>query len=124
MDRPKSAYHLVARKDKRLAGKPVYYVRFQLANGQLSVWRSSGQTAKARARQWAERQIREGNVERKPTDLSHFLLNFWTPAKSEYLRQCTSSNGSGHNRSFSKRHFFTYDTGKSADSPALNFWSL
>ena len=35
--------------------------------------------------------------------------------------RCTSSNGSGHNRSFSKRHFFTYDTGKSADSPALNF---
>ena len=38
--------------------------------------------------------------------------------------RCTSSNGSGHNRSFSKRHFFTYDTGKSADSPALNFRSL
>ena len=37
------------------------------------------------------------------------------------IMNCTSSNGSGHNRSFSKRHFFTYDTGKSADSPALNF---
>jgi hypothetical protein len=39
----------------------------------------------------------------------------------EALCKCTSSNAFGHPERFPKRHFFTHDTGRTSDVPALMY---
>ena len=83
-------YHLTKRKQK---GKVIYYARFydeaQHIKGTkifYTATKSTGETSKARARDIADKMIKEGKGEGLKTNLETFLLDFWTPGKSEYLR--------------------------------------
>jgi integrase len=83
-------YHLLKRNRKH--GKPVYYVGFLSdlvgANGRrrYKAVRSTGTGNTALARKIALQMIEKGDVFAATDELRGFLLTFWNPEKSEYLR--------------------------------------
>jgi integrase len=83
-------YHLLKRKNK--AGKTVYYVGFLSdmpgKNGKkrYSAVKSTGAGNKPLAHKIARQMIEEGTVFASRDNLKTYLLDFWDPKKSEYLR--------------------------------------
>ena len=90
-------YHLIKRK---AGGKIVYYARFvdeerTKAHGKTvyRLTKSTGETSKTRARTIADSMEREGVIFASPEALDTFLIDFWTPGKSEYLKSKEAEEG-------------------------------
>lgn len=91
MPKPQKPFQLLRRKAKN--SKYVYYVAFHLPDGSHSSPRSSGQTSKGAAENWAIEQINAGTIptkknlgESKKEELVAFLLDFWDFDNSKYVR--------------------------------------
>jgi integrase len=90
VSRPQKPYQLLRRKAK--SSKYVYYVSFHLPDGSLTSPRSSGQTSKGAAENWAIEQINQGKIPaqnlagNKREELVAFLLDFWDYDNSKYVR--------------------------------------
>lgn len=83
-------YYLIKRKPKK--GKAIYHARFfdsavdKDGRRKIKYSKSTGQTSEAAAQQVVARWIEEGKLDIVKTNLSTYLLNFWDPEKSEYLK--------------------------------------
>ncbi len=83
-------YHLIKRKTK--AGRTVYHAGFldtrtgKNGKPRYRAMRSTKTGNKALARKRAQEMIAEGKVFAAKDSLRHFLLDFWTPESSEYIR--------------------------------------
>ncbi len=74
----KKTFYLIARRDRTIKGKPVFYCRFRTPEGDLLPWKSTGETTKTRAELWALQRIKEGRIA-TPEGLSFgtFASDFW-----------------------------------------------
>jgi integrase len=70
-------FYVVKRKDRLTDGKPTYYVRLRDESGELKAWRSTGETAKTRAENWALRRINKKN-ENEHLTFTQFAAGWFT----------------------------------------------
>jgi integrase len=80
-------YYLVKRKDRLTKGKPTYYCRFRDESGALLPWKSTGETSKTRAENWAIGQIKQGEIlTRLNLTFGRYAAKWWTK-DCEYTRR-------------------------------------
>lgn len=111
-------YHLLKRKTK--AGKTVYYVGFlddlpgKNGRPKYKAVRSLKTGNQALARKRAQEMIDDGQVFAAKDSLRDYLLSFWTPGESDYLRskvsegKPVSSNYCENNRRNIENYFLPY----------------
>ena len=83
-----SHYNLHKRYSK--SGKSIYYVQFYDPDGTRLTARSSGQSSKAAAKNWAEEQWKQGNIyPKKDITLEEYIehKHFWIWGECEYVRR-------------------------------------
>jgi hypothetical protein len=69
-------FYLVARKNVRPLGCPVFYCRFRNQEGQLLAWRSTGETSETRAELWALSKPGEAKEQRETITLESSARSF------------------------------------------------
>jgi hypothetical protein len=73
-------YYLIRRKDRLTDGKSTYYVRFRTEDGSLLPWRSTGETAKTRAENYAIKRLRGGRlIAKESLTFGSYAEGWWTP---------------------------------------------
>lgn len=83
-------YYLIKRKPKK--GKPIYHARFldskvDAAGRRIVKFsKSTGQTNEVLAHKIVAQWIDDGKIDAVPTNLKKYLLDFWDPDKSDYLK--------------------------------------
>ena len=83
-------YYLIKRKPTK--GKPVYHARFldskldEHGRRRVKFSRSTGETNEALAHKRITEWMEEGIIDSSPTSLRTYLLDFWDPEKSDYLK--------------------------------------
>ena len=60
-------FYVVKRKDRLTDGKPTFYVRLRDESGELQTWRSTGETSRTRAENWALKRLNKRNENEKLT---------------------------------------------------------
>ncbi len=83
-------FYLVRRRDKLTGGKPTFYCRFRdEATGGLQPWRSTGETSKTRAENWAQAEVRRERESTPGADitLAQFAADFFVPDRCSYLKR-------------------------------------
>ena len=60
-------FYVVKRKDRITNGKPTYYVRLRDESGELHAWRSTGETNRTRAENWALKKLSKPQENEKLT---------------------------------------------------------
>jgi hypothetical protein len=70
-------FYLVKRKDRLTNGKPTYYARLRVESGELKAWRSTAETSKTRAENWALAQLSEKEEDERLT-LARFGKDWFT----------------------------------------------
>ena len=71
-------FYLVARREARIQGKPIYYCRFRNTDGDLLPWRSTGETSRTRAELWALARLGQDTKRRENITLEAFVIGFWS----------------------------------------------
>ncbi len=100
-------YHILKRKNSK--GKAIYYVGFLSdltgKNGKPKyiAMKSTGQSNRVAAEKAARLMLADGMVLASRDTLRAYLLNFWDPAKSEYLRS-QRAEGRDHNSNYLKNN--------------------
>jgi integrase len=82
--------HFNLHKRHTKGGKLIYYVQFYDEEGNRLTARSSGQSSKAAAKNWAEEQWKQGNIySHKDITLDQYVerKNFWIWDECEYLKR-------------------------------------
>jgi len=80
-------FYLVKRADRITDGKPTFYARFRDEAGELLPWRSTGETTRTRAENWALQQFREGRVStRENLTFGTYAATWWVWGKCQYIR--------------------------------------
>jgi integrase len=75
----RKAFYLIARKDVKIKGRPVFYCRFRNGQGDLLAWRSTGETSRTRAELWALARLNASKDRRENITLEAFAKDFWSP---------------------------------------------
>ena len=94
MNAPYSAseveYYLIKRRPKK--GKPIYHARFletkvdESGRRIVKFSKSTGETNEVNAHKVVAMWTEEGVIDAVPTNLKTYLLDFWNPEKSDYLK--------------------------------------
>ena len=80
-------FYLVKRRDRLTNGKATYYCRFRDDSGALLPWRSTGETAKARAENWALAQFRDSTITtRTNITFGTYADPWWIWDRCDYIR--------------------------------------
>jgi hypothetical protein len=58
-NRAKKRFYLIKRRNRRSEGKAIYYCRIRGSDGNLLPWKSTGQTTKSAAENWALDHLHE-----------------------------------------------------------------
>lgn len=113
-------FHLLKRKNKD--GTYTYHAAFldplrgQNSKSRYRTIRSTKTGNKALARKRAVQMLQDGSVFAAQDDLTTFLIDFWTPAKSEYIRskkaegRSLSESYCHNNRKLIEKYFLPYFT--------------
>lgn len=71
------SFYLVKRSERLTEGKPTYYCRLRDEDGELLGWRSTGETAKTRAENWALDHL-HAKDENESITFAQFALGWFT----------------------------------------------
>jgi len=83
----RKSFYLLKRKDRLTVGKPTYYARFRDEGGELLPWRSTGETTKTRAENWALTQFKAGRIAtRENLTFATFAEKWWKWGECDYIR--------------------------------------
>jgi hypothetical protein len=85
----KKQFHLIERADRLTDGKPTYYCRFRGEDGERLPWRSTGETSKTRAENWALAEIERARTAVPGADitLASFAIDFFIPGRCSWLKR-------------------------------------
>lgn len=87
MSRAVKDFYLVKRRDRLTEGKPTYYARFRTDDGALLPWKSTGETTKTRAENWARKEWRTGRLTtRENLTFGTFAEKWWKWGECDYIR--------------------------------------
>ena len=87
MSRAEKDFYLVKRRDRLTDGKPTYYARFRNEDGDLLPWKSTCETTKTRAENWARKEWRAGRTTtRENLTFATFAANWWKWGECDYIR--------------------------------------
>ena len=78
-NRAKKRFYLVKRRNRRLEGKAIYYCRIRGSDGHLQPWKSTGQTTKSAAENWALDHLDEIASVRETLTFKEYAKNWWMP---------------------------------------------
>jgi len=100
-------YHLLKRKNTK--GKTIYYVAFlsdvagKNNKKKYKAVKSTGMGNRSAAEKVARQMLQDGSVLASRDSLRSYLINFWNPEKSEYLKS-QKAEGRNHNSVYIKNN--------------------
>jgi hypothetical protein len=77
-------FYLVKRRNRRSEGKAIYYCRFRSPSGNLLPWKSTGQTSKTDAENWAIDRRNDAVSVKATLTFGQYAEGWWLPGH-EYL---------------------------------------
>jgi len=84
MERAKKRFYLIKRRNRHQEGKAIYYCRVRGSDGNLLPWKSTGQTSKTAAENWAVEHLAVASVVKETLTLKDYAEGWWMQG-SEYL---------------------------------------
>ncbi len=83
----RKSIYLVKRSDRLIKGKPTYYARFRDEAGELLPWRSTGETSKTRAENWALKEYKAGRIStRENLTFGTYSEKWWKWGECDFIR--------------------------------------
>lgn len=78
-NRAKKRFYLIKRRNRRSEGKAIYYCRIRGSDGHLQPWKSTGQTTKSAAENWALDHLDEIASVRETLTFKEYARGWWMP---------------------------------------------
>jgi hypothetical protein len=87
VERAKKKFYLVKRRNRRAGGKAIYYCRFRSPSGDLLPWKSTGQTSKTDAENWAIDHFNDVASFRAILTFKEYAVGWWMPDCQYLIRK-------------------------------------
>ena len=80
-------FYLIKRRNRRSGGKAIYYCRFCTQEGELLSWKSTGQTTKTAAENWAIDHLSQVATVKETLTFRQYADGWWTPEHQYLVRK-------------------------------------
>ena len=78
-NRAKKRFYLIKRRNRRSEGKAIYYCRIRGSDGNLLPWKSTGQTTKSAAENWAIDHLNQVALVKESLTFKQYADGWWMP---------------------------------------------